>query len=121
MYKYYLSLAISILFNVASLLLLKKAALLLDGAEAAAQGAMAYLRLLWNPTMIAAVGCFGASLITWMIALRRIDLSLAYPAVSVSYILIALASHLLFDEPLGPQRFVGMGLIMAGVVVMFRA
>ncbi len=120
MWKYYLVLAISILFNCCSLILLKKGALAMEDFFNNMTQVMSWVRLMFNPYMVAAVGCFGASFVTWMIALRRIDLSLAYPAVSVSYIIIALASRALFGEVITLQRGVGMGLVMLGVVVMFR-
>ena len=120
MWKYYLSLGISIAFNCASLLLLKKGALAMEDFFENITRVMSWVRLLLNPYMMAAVVCFGLSFVTWMVALRRLDLSLAYPAVSVSYIIIALASRAMFGEVITLQRGVGMGLVMVGVVVMFR-
>lgn len=120
MWKYYLSLGISIVFNCVSLLALKKGALAMDDFFENMTSVMSWVRLLINPYMVVAVFCFGASFVTWMVALRKLDLSLAYPAVSVSYIVIALASRALFGEVITLQRGVGMGLVMLGVVVMFR-
>ncbi len=120
MWKYYLTLAISILFNCTSLILLKKGALAMEDFFNNMTRIMSWVRLMLNPYMMAAVFCFAVSFVTWMISLRKLDLSLAYPLVSVSYIIIALASRALFGEVITMQRGVGMGLVMVGVAVMFR-
>ena len=120
MIKYYAVLAVSIWFNVCSLLLMKKGAVAGGDLFNNLGSPSAWIKLMLSGYMIGAVGCFGASFVTWMIALKKIDLSLAYPLVSVSYIIIALASQYMFDESIGVYRWLGMGLIIAGVVVMFQ-
>lgn len=120
MLKYYVVLGISILFNCGSLILMKLAARGSDDVMNNLSSPAAWLKLVTNGYMVAAVVCFGCSFVTWMVALKKIDLSLAYPLVSVSYILIALASHWLFNEHLTTYRWLGMGLIIGGVIVMFQ-
>jgi undecaprenyl phosphate-alpha-L-ara4N flippase subunit ArnE len=69
---------------------------------------------------ILSVVLFAGGVFFWLYALARIDLSLAYPTVSSSYIVIAVASLLLFNEKIPPTRWVGMGIIIVGIIVMYR-
>ena len=54
-------------------------------------------------------------------ALKRIPVSLAYPSVSLSYGILAVLAHLIWNEPLTWQHAAGIALIMGGIFVLFRA
>lgn len=119
MTKYYLSLFISILSNSASLILLKKGMLTESDFEYNVLNINSWISLVSNSYIISAVVLFGISFITWMYALIKIDLSLAYPTVSLSYILIAICSFLLFQEQITLYRGMGIAIIMVGIAVMY--
>jgi multidrug transporter EmrE-like cation transporter len=53
--------------------------------------------------------------ILWVFLLRKIKLVLAYPLMSVGYILVLFVSFLFFDESLTPGKIIGAILLMAGV------
>lgn len=75
------------------------------------------LRLLTNPWVLSALAAaFGASL-CWMLAMVKLQLSHAYPFVSLSFVLVLLLSAALFAEPLSWAKVLGIVLIMAGVAV----
>jgi multidrug transporter EmrE-like cation transporter len=61
---------------------------------------------------------YGLSATLYIVALRRIPLSVALPCTAVSYVVVALIGHLAFQEPLGPQRLIGLLLIGTGVVML---
>ena len=111
------SLILSIAANCASLLLVKQAMAGLGAADPLSP--TFWVGLVTNWALILGVLCFGVSFVTWALALTRIDLSLAYPSVSVSYIIIALASNRLFGEALPPGRWVGICVICAGVALLY--
>ena len=75
-------------------------------------------RLLLNPWVMSAfVGAFFASL-AWMAAMTKLPLSYAYPIfISSTFVLIVLSSLILFKETLTLPKIIGMGLIMAGIVI----
>lgn len=54
----------------------------------------------------------------WLIVLNKLDLSVAYPLVSSSYILIAVSSKLLFKEKIPKLRWLAMVIIMMGVILL---
>ncbi|MEO8870307.1 MAG: EamA family transporter [Granulicella sp.] len=73
--------------------------------------------LLVNPWIISAfVAAFLASL-TWMAAMTKLPISQAYPLNSMTFIFVVLCGGFLFSEPLGMQKFVGVGLIIIGIIV----
>jgi drug/metabolite transporter (DMT)-like permease len=116
--RHYISMAVSVVLNSATLLLLKAVAVHWITDAFAFTFAVA-VAIALDPLFIAAVLSFLAGIYFWIIALKRIDLSLAYPSVSVSYALIAILSWRLFGEEIGAFRWIGIAVIMAGVTVMY--
>jgi drug/metabolite transporter (DMT)-like permease len=55
------------------------------------------------------------------VGLSRVDVSMAYPMLSLGYVVNALAAWWLFGEALGPMRWSGMMLILGGVLVISRS
>lgn len=60
------------------------------------------------------------SLAAWVVALSKLELSVAYPMVSVSYILTAIAGYYIFNESLSPERLAGILLITTGAFLLGR-
>jgi multidrug transporter EmrE-like cation transporter len=74
-------------------------------------------RLLLNPWVLSALAAAFLAAMTWMAALTRLDLSHAYPIMSLSFVLVVLASAWLLHEPLTVFKLAGVALICAGVAV----
>lgn len=53
-----------------------------------------------------------------MVALKGLPLSIAFPSVAVSYGLVAIAAHYLWNEPLGLQQVCGIALLGVGLLVL---
>lgn len=66
------------------------------------------------------LGCYGISVFLWLGALSRVPVSVAYPMLSIGYIVNAFAAAALFGEALSASKLAGIGLIVAGVVVLAR-
>jgi multidrug transporter EmrE-like cation transporter len=64
---------------------------------------------------------YGAAALLYIMALRRIPMSVALPATAVSYVAAALIGHYGFGEPLGALHIVAIGLIGVGVVLLAAA
>ena len=56
----------------------------------------------------------------WLYILRWVPLSIAYPITSVAIVLVALGAWLFLGEQIGPLRWMGIGLITAGILVCAR-
>jgi multidrug transporter EmrE-like cation transporter len=79
------------------------------------------LKVLAQWPIIAGLACYVVSVGVWIVGLSRVEVSLAYPMLSMGYVVNALAAWWLFGESLGPMRWAGMMLILAGVLVMSRS
>jgi multidrug transporter EmrE-like cation transporter len=64
---------------------------------------------------------YGVSTILWIYVLRFVELSYAYPLISLGYVLVFLASYFLFNEPIGTMRLAGLILILAGIILVSRS
>lgn len=64
-----------------------------------------------------ALSLYGLSTILWVLALRQLQLSAAYPFMAIGFILVPLAAHYVFGEALGAKQLVGMGLIVIGIIL----
>jgi drug/metabolite transporter (DMT)-like permease len=76
------------------------------------------LRLLANPVFLTAVALYSLGFVIWLVVLSRLDLSYAYPIVALSFCLVPLLSHLCFGETVSPVRWLGIGVIFAGVAIV---
>jgi multidrug transporter EmrE-like cation transporter len=79
------------------------------------------LQLLLRPGVISAfAAAFGASL-CWMIALRHLPLSHAYPFTALNFVLISLLAVSIFGESMPPMKMAGLGLIVVGILLVGRS
>ncbi|KNH05102.1 Permease of the drug/metabolite transporter (DMT) superfamily [Candidatus Burkholderia brachyanthoides] len=71
--------------------------------------------------IIGGLTCYVFSVVVWIVGLSRVDVSIAYPMLSLGYVVNAFAAWYLFGEVMSVQRLVGIGIILIGVVVLARA
>ena len=82
------------------------------------QGKLLFLgRLLLNPWVISALLAALAAAVSWMAAMTKLDLSHAYPFMSLAFILVLVLSALVFHEPVTAPKIAGLVLISAGIIV----
>jgi multidrug transporter EmrE-like cation transporter len=79
------------------------------------------LRLAGEPALWLGLVCYGVSVVVWVLALSRVDVSIAYPMLSIGYVVNALAAWALFGESLTAMRLAGIGIIIVGVFVLARS
>jgi len=77
-------------------------------------------RLGLHPYILGGLTCYVVSVIVWILALSRVDVSVAYPMLSLGYIVNAFAASALFGEELTLTKLVGIGIICLGVFVLAR-
>jgi drug/metabolite transporter (DMT)-like permease len=79
------------------------------------------LELIAVPSLWFALSAYGLSVVVWLVGLSRVPVSQAYPMLSMGYVInIGLAWWLLGEVP-NAQRVVGIGIIVAGVVLVARS
>jgi drug/metabolite transporter (DMT)-like permease len=104
---YYAALAIGILAGIGGQVLLKMGA---DAPDFVSQ--------VLRPSTIAGLALYGSAAFLYIVALRKIPVSVAFPSVSLSYAIVAVLGHFLFGEPFGMKQIGGIVLIVGGVVLI---
>jgi len=79
------------------------------------------LRLALEPHILGGVACYVVSLVVWIMALSRVEVSIAYPMLSIGYVINAVAAWYLFGESVTAVRMVGIGFIVVGVFLVARS
>jgi len=108
---YWAALALAIATSLGGQVLLK--------AGATAEGH--FVAQLLRPQTILGLGLYGGAALLYIVALRRIPMSVALPCTAASYVVAVLVGHFLFGEALGTQKIAAVALISAGVVVLATA
>ncbi len=111
-----------VLLNAIAQLLLKAGSGSLANLELRAGNALVIAgRLAFSPPIIAGLGCYALSVVVWILALARVEVSVAYPMLSVGYVVNAVAAWWLFGENLSGARIAGIGIILVGVWLVARS
>lgn len=112
----------SIFLNVAAQLLLKAA---MNHIGKFTFSIDTLLPLVWqlivNPFLITGLFIYGISLCVWLLVLSRIDVSAAYPMMSIGFIINAIGAYYLLNEPVSLTRILGIIIIAAGVFLVTRS
>jgi multidrug transporter EmrE-like cation transporter len=112
----------SIIFGVSGELLFKVGAVATGIPDVSgAEGLVAYLlTVLSTPAIILGFLCYGIAAILWIVVLSRLDLSYAYPMLAFMYALVPIAALVFLREEIPLGRWVGIGIIIIGITVVFR-
>ena len=73
-----------------------------------------------NPWVISAYFAAFLASLSWMLAVRQLDLSYAYPFTSLSFVLVLVFSAVLFRESITVPKIMGLLLIICGIIVGSR-
>jgi multidrug transporter EmrE-like cation transporter len=74
-----------------------------------------------NLPILGGLACYVVSVVVWILALSRVEVSIAYPMLSIGYVVNAGLAWYLFDEAVGPQRLAGIAVIIVGVIIVARS
>ncbi len=118
----FLMILTGVLLNAAAQLLLKAGTNSLGVLSLNGQALIhTALRIGLEPHIIAGLGCYVISVGVWIFALSRVEVSMAYPMLSIGYVVNALAAWYLFGEVLSTPRLLGIGTIILGVFLVSRS
>lgn len=79
------------------------------------------LKLATEWHIVTALFCYALSVVVWILALSRVPVSIAFPMLSMAYIVNAVAAYYLLGEPFSSTKLLGMGVIIIGVIILSRA
>ena len=113
---------LGVLLNAAAQLLLK------EGMRRIGHFAFAWanvipigMQVAVSPFILAGLFSYVVSVMVWILVLSRVQVSFAYPMLSIGYIVNAVAAYYLFDESLSLTRIAGIVVIVGGVYLITRS
>jgi drug/metabolite transporter (DMT)-like permease len=76
------------------------------------------LSIVTTPELLIGLTCYGLGAIVYILLLTRVNLSIAAPAISLSYICSVLLGHFWFRESIASAQLIGLAAISVGVVLV---
>lgn len=80
-----------------------------------------FVKIFLNPFVIVGLLAYFFGVFFWLYGLSKIDLSFAFPFVSLSYVLVFVLSWLFLGEHISALRWIGLATICAGVFILSRS
>ena len=112
----------SVILNVLGQLSIKKGAMMKGPLDLGGQALFsAIYKAFSSPFILLGLLLYGISAFFWIIALSRVDLSYAYPVLSLGYVLIMVLSWWLFQEQLNAMRIIGTLTVVVGLCFIFKS
>ena len=74
-------------------------------------------KLIFNPVIFSGLILYVISTVLWLIALSKATLNFVYPFTILTFALVMLSSRFIFLEHITPLRFLGIGLIIMGILL----
>jgi len=110
---------LGVLLNTSAQLLLKAGMSQIGHFEFSLANAVPIgLKVMGNFPIITGLTMYVLSVAVWLLVLSRVQVSFAYPMLSIGYIVNAVAAYYLFGEPLNSMRVLGIFIIIAGVYLV---
>ena len=111
-----------VLLNAAAQLLLKAGTNRLGVLTLrAGDWATTLMRMATESYFVLGIACYAISVFVWILGLSRVPVSVAYPMLSLGYVVNAVGAALLFAEQVTFQRLAGIGIIMLGCWLVARS
>lgn len=91
------------------------------GGVSLADGVAGMFKLLQTPWIIVGFGLYGLSAVLWLDVLSKLDFSLAFPMVGLTYVFTLLIGRFFFGETIGWERMLGVAFILMGIFFLVRS
>jgi multidrug transporter EmrE-like cation transporter len=112
---------ISVSLNALAQVSLKKAMMAVGPVPAiAGEIPNFFLSIGLNPWFIAGMSCYALSIGLWLLVLAKAEVSLAYPLLSIGYIITAVIGYYYLGESMSPTKLTGIGLICFGIIILSK-
>lgn len=89
--------------------------------EGAAAKAIFLLRLLMSPWILSGMMAAFLASLAWMAAMTRLEMSYAYPFMSLAFVLVMLFGAAFLGETLNLFKLLGTLMVIAGLILIARA
>ena len=85
------------------------------------QGIIQMLSSLLNWRFVSATVIYALGTVVWVVLLKSVPLSRAYPFIAVSFAVMPLIAYVLFDENINVQYLLGLLMFLAGLLIIASA
>jgi multidrug transporter EmrE-like cation transporter len=114
--------AVSVSLNALAQIGLRKTMLAAGALPAAASDIVRFVSSVGlSPWFLGGMTCYALSIGLWLLVLAKTEVSLAYPLLSIGYVITAAVGHFYLGESVGYLRLTGIALICAGIVFVSRS
>jgi multidrug transporter EmrE-like cation transporter len=122
MSKYIPLILLGVLLNAFAQVLLKKGMLGIGYFEIHFQNFFPVIKkVVANAYILSGLGSYVVSVAIWLLVLARVEVSYAYPFLSVGYVVVTLMGYFIFQESLSWMRVIGISVIILGVTLLSRS
>ena len=112
----------TVLTNAAAQIMLKKGMNSVGALDIGSDGLIGTVfRVVFSPFVFMGLTTFVISMASHLIVLSKVQLSYAYPFLSLAYVVVAAYSYFFFAEDIGLARLAGIGLIVAGTILIAQS
>lgn len=80
--------------------------------------ASSWAEKLRSPWLWLALVSLGSGLLVWLLVLQRLEVGIAYPMLSLNFVLITMIARFIFREPIDRRHWLGVALVIGGVVLL---
>jgi drug/metabolite transporter (DMT)-like permease len=80
-----------------------------------------FIKVATQLPILGGLACYALSLVVWIMGLSRTDVTIAYPMLSLGYVVAAAGAWLFLGETVSPQRLLAIAVIMVGVALLARS
>ena len=111
-----------VLLNAFAQLFLKKGMLTIGSFEVHLHTLLPIgMKVATNGYILLGLGSYVVSVVIWLLVLARVEVSYAYPFLSVGYVVVTVLGYYFFQEDLSWMRMIGIAVIILGVVLLSRS
>lgn len=122
MTKYIPFILFTVLTNAAAQIMLKQGMMSLGPLSFAADTMIQRIfQIIFNPWVFIGLTTFVISMASHLFVLSKVDLSFAYPFLSLAYVVVAVVAWLVFKEDLGAAKIAGIALICVGTILIAQS
>jgi multidrug transporter EmrE-like cation transporter len=122
MVKYIPLILSGVLLNALAQILLKKGMLGIGHFEIQFQNLFPIIqKVATNLYILLGLGSYVISVAVWLLVLSHVEVSYAYPFLSVGYVVVTLIGYFIFQESVSWMRITGILIIIVGVILLSRS
>ena len=122
MTKYIPFILFTVLTNAAAQIMLKQGMMSLGPLTFTADTFVQRIfQIVFNPWVFVGLSTFVISMASHLFVLSKVDLSFAYPFLSLAYVIVAVIAWMVFKEELGIYKIAGIALICAGTILIAQS